>query len=896
VADAYHDPKHYAHADADCSGSGSGGFCATSATAMADAKSAKAGSSCAGSPGAACRFNYSAHSDADLKTPTTKVNGGSDCGDSGGFGSGGCGTTAYTEVDANGVTRLYLGCDGPGCRFSGVGDADAHNLIAEGKAHQQCGQTGSGWCVLGVKAELEPDRERENFKIDALGYCVGSAGANCQGSYSTHIDLGTSTVGDCSGVGSGGCHGETLTGAGNPVISYGVCLEGLACDWKASTHSDVGLKTEKEKLTAEANADCKTSSAAGTGCYTAAGLVVENNRIQAFASCQGGVGPDCRYHAHTTAHDANGMNIADADHTCGQQTAGSCGVASWAAALTDMGLDGKPLDHHGEALAGGTCSGSFGTVCSGNYRTHVDSDRDTWSNCTGTGAGSCHGVADPWNAHSTGTGSGNIESKSPDEHKSGSFTTYGPLFTPITIGANTNDTTARGFINVGRDVGDMFVDAGGEIVQGVQDVGTHFSNWGHLAWTGVEEPRRPGESEAEYDARVWPLKHRWDTNPFVVQFSNIGRQAWTGVEEPRRPGESEEQYNARVWPLKYQWDQSMDTIGKIVSGDAGRDLYWSPLSTVSTAVSGPAMVIPSGVGQLASKGLLKSLPGGRHSAPDKQRIDVDGNRSGLGPDSNCVNAVCTYGGASDPDSVVPGDIPKAMPGSHDPVNARDTVEGAFGGRFTDMTRAQFERDMARVPDGTEVVTWGWRDGADASHLMYGLKTGGDLRFYDQRGRLTAGQAGAELDNLRQVLVRGRDGTGDRPDISNIPPVGSTEGSEPHRDPLGGTVSYGKNALQHMRKHAQHIRGPAREDGFDIPNKVAKPETQQAIKDYIQHVVDHADQVGVGRYMSVDEAIWSRRGDLVIVRKPDGEWITALSAKRGDAVGGAPWNNPGAPTN
>ncbi|MEJ2854140.1 MULTISPECIES: hypothetical protein [unclassified Saccharothrix] len=118
-----------------------------------------------------------------------------------------------------------------------------------------------------------------------------------------------------------------------------------------------------------------------------------------------------------------------------------------------------------------------------------------------------------------------------------------------------------------------------------------------------------------------------------------------------------------------------------------------------------------------------------------------------------------------------------------------------------------------------------------------------------------------------------------------------QGTGPQKDPLDGKVTHGKNSLGHMRKHAQHIRSAAREDGVEIPNGVSKPETQDAIKDYIQHVVDNPEQVGVGRYMSVDNAIWSRRGDLIIVRKPDGEWITALSVKSGGAAGGAPWNNP-----
>lgn len=104
------------------------------------------------------------------------------------------------------------------------------------------------------------------------------------------------------------------------------------------------------------------------------------------------------------------------------------------------------------------------------------------------------------------------------------------------------------------------------------------------------------------------------------------------------------------------------------------------------------------------------------------------------------------------------------------------------------------------------------------------------------------------------------------------------------------MTYGKNTEAHLRSHAQQIRSAAREDGIDIPKGVKKPETQQAMKNYIEDVVNHLNRVATGRYMSVNDAIWSQRGDLIIVRKPDGEWITALSEKSGGAAGGAPWNN------
>jgi hypothetical protein len=154
----------------------------------------------------------------------------------------------------------------------------------------------------------------------------------------------------------------------------------------------------------------------------------------------------------------------------------------------------------------------------------------------------------------------------------------------------------------------------------------------------------------------------------------------------------------------------------------------------------------------------------------------------------------------------------------------------------------------------------------------------------QHGKIDASSGVSKAqDATGEVAQKGRPaekGTGEQPGRTGTP-----------KDPAGGKVTHGKNSLGHMRQHAQHIRTAAREDGVEIPTGVGKPETQQAIKDYIQRVVDNPDQVGVGRYMSVENAIWSRRGDLIIVRKPDGEWITALSVKSGGAAGGAPWSNP-----
>jgi hypothetical protein len=166
---------------------------------------------------------------------------------------------------------------------------------------------------------------------------------------------------------------------------------------------------------------------------------------------------------------------------------------------------------------------------------------------------------------------------------------------------------------------------------------------------------------------------------------------------------------------------------------------------------------------------------------------------------------------------------------------------------------------------------------------------GDGQPSQQSGSIDAGKGvTSALDATGERATDGRPGGGEGTGTPG-------EGASPGTDPLGGRVTHGRNSLAHMRSHAQHIRTAARADGVEIPGRAGRPETQQAIRDYIQHVVDNPQQVGVGRYMSVDNAIWSRRGDLIIVRKPDGEWITALSVSAGGAAGGAPWNNPTPPT-
>ena len=597
-SDAYFDELHHSTARAACSGGGSGGYCATSAVAVADAKSASAGASCAGSAGVACSHSFSATSGVDEAVPGGHLKGTSTCGSSGGMGGSGCGTVGYAEDGPDGVRLMRLGCEGPGCKFSGTGDITAKNLIAEGKTHQECNGVGDGSCTIGIKAKLSTDRDKENIIIDVLGFCSGTEGVSCKGDYSATVTNGGISKAVCNGTGSGGCHGETLTGDGRPVAMNGVCIKDMACDWRvASTSQDHGVSKDGE-FVGDAFAQCSTSSAqGGTGCTTSALVTVLEHGVQASAGCNGVIGTGtCTYRGETKAKADSEKNNADANHKCSQDTVGYCGVVSMALA---QGGDEATM---GDAQAGGSCEGSAGTKCEGTFNTHVDSNRDTLSNCHGVGSGSCHGNATPKEAWSEGIGVGTIDSVSPDERKEGKFNT-GPDGPATRIGAKTNETVGRWFINAYRDVGTTTYYLPKNVWNFVGDVGTHFGNWGELAFTG--DGSRPGESSEAWAERRFPR-----TAAETYQKNDTSEQR----------AAKDEAYKQRVWPLKATWDHSMETIGNIVTGKAGDDLYWKPLSTTMAALSGPMMIIPvaNGVAGIFFKG------GSRAAAAGVFRVAADG--------------------------------------------------------------------------------------------------------------------------------------------------------------------------------------------------------------------------------------------------------------------------------
>jgi hypothetical protein len=104
----------------------------------------------------------------------------------------------------------------------------------------------------------------------------------------------------------------------------------------------------------------------------------------------------------------------------------------------------------------------------------------------------------------------------------------------------------------------------------------------------------------------------------------------------------------------------MNMIGKIASGEAGRDLYWEPVATVSTAVSGPTMILSAGVGTLVTKAFVKSLarlPGRRHGLSDEA---VPG-RSGTVPDVDRPSVPAAVPPAARPHAPGPVAPPAVVP-------------------------------------------------------------------------------------------------------------------------------------------------------------------------------------------------------------------------------------------
>lgn len=94
------------------------------------------------------------------------------------------------------------------------------------------------------------------------------------------------------------------------------------------------------------------------------------------------------------------------------------------------------------------------------------------------------------------------------------------------------------------------------------------------------------------------------------------------------------------------------------------------------------------------------------------------------------------------------------------------------------------------------------------------------------------------------------------------------------------VSFGNNYLQKFRKHSEQIR---RTTGRQEIAKVSTPEGQAQMKEVIEDIVK-TGETRQRRYMSIADALWSRKGNAIVIRQADGEFVTFLEAGKGAALG------------
>jgi hypothetical protein len=103
------------------------------------------------------------------------------------------------------------------------------------------------------------------------------------------------------------------------------------------------------------------------------------------------------------------------------------------------------------------------------------------------------------------------------------------------------------------------------------------------------------------------------------------------------------------------------------------------------------------------------------------------------------------------------------------------------------------------------------------------------------------------------------------------------------------VSFGRNATSKLRSHWGDIRSLAQRAGVEMPSKFKQAGGQ--IESFIDNIVRTGD-TRVGPYKPTgggwQDALWSKKGDAIVVRSPEGQFVTIL-----DAAGeGAAKNFPG----
>ncbi|MBS9781624.1 MAG: RHS domain-containing protein [Gammaproteobacteria bacterium] len=119
-------------------------------------------------------------------------------------------------------------------------------------------------------------------------------------------------------------------------------------------------------------------------------------------------------------------------------------------------------------------------------------------------------------------------------------------------------------------------------------------------------------------------------------------------------------------------------------------------------------------------------------------------------------------------------------------------------------------------------------------------------------------------------------------VNWIDPLGLAKEGCPKGNKKTNSVSYGKNWDEKRKKHFQQMRQEAKNHGVDMPKKFKDPNTENAQKELISKIVSTGEQKSQ-KYMTIENAIWTKSHDSIVIQKPNGEFLTYLRYSQGKAA-------------
>ena len=409
----------------------------------------------------------------------------------------GCTQEAHVsgEVSQQGKDAKYTGraiadCAGAGGTCALTGSVAYNAETGRVEAFTDCAVADGGVCSRS-ETHTEAWAQSPDGKVTGTGRsdCVQPGGAGSCSSVSVAKYQAEYTKYPPKCTSPNGCFQAPPTTVPEQVASGAGCeasgADGgvAACSHSFSASGKREATGDDGRLSGAAGANCSDSGSAGSGsCSVAASVKVnaEQHKVDVVTWCQGSEGVSCSYSGKASADHESGKSNAASDKSCGTTLAGSCSISVSAFAA------GGDQERQGQAVASGFCEDSNNS-CSGEFRTHVDSNRDTLADCHSSGSGVCFGFATPKTARSGGEvedgGTLYLHSKAPGREENTQCSKASPCGEAwveelggkySVLDVETKKSVPGFFKNLARDGGSVVVHA----VPGlVTSVGTELKSW-----------------------------------------------------------------------------------------------------------------------------------------------------------------------------------------------------------------------------------------------------------------------------------------------------------------------------------------------------------------------------------------------------------------------------------